>query len=279
MTTGRPVTAATRLAGVIGSPIRHSLSPALHNAAFAAAGVDWVYTAFEVAPGDAADAIAAMRVLGLGGMSVTMPHKEAVASAVDELEPTAAALRSVNTIVVLPDGRLRGCSTDGDGFVASIVEASADPAAKRIAVLGAGGAGRAVVEALRRAGAADIVVINRSDERAEAAAALAGARGRVGQMSDVRNCDIVVNATSVGMGTTDLPFDMSLLHERHVVVDLVYHPLETAFLAHARAVGAQAIDGLGMLVHQAALQQELWLGRVVDTRVMRHAAMQQLGLA
>jgi shikimate dehydrogenase len=275
--TARPITAATHVAGVIGSPVRHSLSPALHNAAFEAAGADWVYAAFEVAPGHAANAIAAMRTLGLGGLSVTMPHKEAIAAAVDELDPTAAALRSVNTIVALPNGRLRGYSTDGDGFVASIREAGADPAGRRVAVLGAGGAGRAVVEALRRAGAAEIVIINRSDERAEAAALLARGRGRVGHAGDVRECDIVVNATPVGMGTTQLPLDIALLHAGQVVVDLVYHPLETSFLAHAKANGARVIDGLGMLVHQAALQQELWLGTLADTRVMRAAALRQLG--
>jgi shikimate dehydrogenase len=272
------VTGATRIAGVIGSPIRHSLSPALHNAAFAAAGVDWIYAAFEVAAGRAPDAVGAMRTLGLGGLSVTMPHKEAVASAVDELDPTAAALRSVNTIVALGDGRLRGCSTDGDGFVASIREAGANPAGTRVCVLGAGGAGRAVVEAVRRAGAAEVVVVNRSPDRSHAAARLAGERGRVGSTADIAGCDIVVNATPVGMGSAELPLDASLIHDRHIVVDLVYHPLETGLLAAARAKGATVIDGLGMLVHQAALQQALWVGHLADTRAMRRAAMQQLGV-
>ena len=275
--TARPITATTRVAGAIGFPLRHSLSPALHNAAFAAAGVDWVYAAFEVPPGAAADAVRGMRALGLAGLSVTMPHKEAIIDSLDELEPAAAALRSVNTVVVLPDGRLRGCTTDGDGFVASIREAGADPAGRRVAVLGAGGAGRAVVEALRRAGAAEVLVVNRSDDRAEVAAALAGGRGRVARATDVPDCDIVVNATSVGMGTSELPLDVTLLHDRHVVVDLVYQPLETSLLAHARANGARVVDGLGMLVHQAALAQALWLGHVADTRVMRDAALRQLG--
>jgi shikimate dehydrogenase len=274
--TAREISGATRVAGAIGSPLRHSLSPALHNAAFAAAGVDWVYAAFEVPPGATADAVTGMRALGLAGLSVTMPHKEAIIASLDELDPTAAVLRSVNTVVVLPDGRLRGCTTDGDGFVASIREAGADPAGRRVAVLGAGGAGRAVVEGLRRAGAAEVVVVNRSGDRAEVAAALAGDRGRVGHSADVRDCDIVVNATSVGMGTTDLPLDVGLLHDRHVVADLVYHPLETSLLAHARAQRARVVDGLGMLVHQAALQQELWLGRLADTRVMREAALREL---
>jgi shikimate dehydrogenase len=279
VTGGRPFSAATRIAGVIGSPVGHSLSPALHNAAFQAAGVDWFYGAFDVATGRAGEALAAMRTLGLAGLSVTMPHKEAVADGVDELDPAAAVLRSVNTVVALGDGRLRGHSTDGDGFVASLRDAGVDPSGRRTAVLGAGGAGRAVVEALHRAGATAVVVVNRSRERAAAAARLAGDRGTVGTSGDAATCDIVVNATSVGMGTDALPLDPALLHERHVVVDLVYHPLETAFLAAAKRSGARSVDGLGMLVHQAALQQELWLGTRGDTRVMRAAAMRHLGLA
>jgi shikimate dehydrogenase len=271
------ITGATRVAGVIGHPVAHSLSPALHNAGFASLRLDWVYAAFDVAAGSAVAALAAMRTLGLGGLSVTMPHKEAVAAAVDVLDPAAAALRSVNTVVALPDGRLAGHSTDGDGFVASIREAGVDPAGRPVAVIGAGGAGRAVVEALRRAGAAEIVVINRSSQPAEVAAHLAGERGRVGGPAAARECDIVVNATPIGMGTGDVPIDVSLLHDPQVVVDLVYHPLETAFLAQARARGARVIDGLGMLVHQAALQQELWLGTLADTGVMRAAALRQLG--
>jgi shikimate dehydrogenase len=271
------ITASTKVAGVIGSPVGHSLSPALHNAAFAAAGADWVYGAFEVPPGRGAAAVEAMRTLGLAGLSVTMPHKEDVAAAVDELDPAAAALRSVNTIVVLADGRLRGHSTDGDGLVAALRHGEADPAGKRVAVLGAGAAGRAVVDGLRRAGAAQIVVVNRSGDKADAAAELAAGRGRVGTSAEIRDCDIVVNATSVGMGTEDLPFDVSLLRPGHVVVDLVYHPLDTSLLRHARQRGARTIDGLEMLVHQAALQQELWLGTLADTRVMRAAAVRELG--
>ena len=270
------ISGTTTVAAVIGSPVRHSLSPALHNAAFAASGADWVYTAFEVAPGRAGDALAAMRTLGLGGLSVTMPHKDDVADAVDELDPAAAALHSVNTVVRLADGRLRGHSTDGAGFVASLAEAGADPMGRRVVVLGAGGAARAVVDALGRAGAAEVVVVNRNADRATTAAALAGPVGRVGSAADVADAELVVNATSVGMGTLELPLDPGMLRAGQVVADLVYHPLETALLAAARAAGARVVDGLGMLVHQAALQQELWLGARPDTAVMRAAALDEL---
>ncbi|MGE0000073.1 MAG: shikimate dehydrogenase [Ilumatobacteraceae bacterium] len=279
-----PITGTTRLAAVIGHPVAHSLSPALHNAAFRAAGADWVYAAFDVAPGEAARALEAMRVLGLGGLSVTMPHKEDVAAAVDACTPAARSLASVNTVVRLPDGRLEGHSTDGDGFVASLREAGCEPAGRRFAVLGAGGAARAVIDALARERAAQIVVVNRTPARAEQAAALAGAVGSVGDPLDVADVDVIVNATSLGMGVgrgagtdvSEVPLPTRLIRPAHVVVDLVYHPLETPLLAAARAAGAQAIDGLGMLVHQAALQQQLWRGELPDTTVMRTAALDEL---
>jgi len=270
------ITGATTVAAVIGSPIAHSLSPALHNAAFAAAGADWVYTAFDVAPGDGARALDAMRVLGLGGLSVTMPHKEDVADHVDELDPAAAALRSVNTVARTDEGLLKGYSTDGAGFVASLAEAGVYVTGRSVVVLGAGGAARAVIDAVARAGAASVIVVNRSIDRAEQAVALAGAAGRVGELSDVATADIVVHATPVGMATEEMPLDAALLHAGQVVADLVYHPLETALLAAARAVGATPVDGLGMLVHQAALQQQIWLGSLPDIGVMRAAALREL---
>ncbi len=167
----RVITGRTRLAAVIGHPVEHSLSPALHNAGFASLGVDWAYVAFDVAPGGAVAALAGMRALGIGGLSVTMPHKEDVAAAVDVLDPAAAALRSVNTVVALRDGRLAGHSTDGDGFVASLGAEGVAIAGRAVCVLGAGGAARSIVEALARNGAAQVVVVNRSAERA------AGRRG------------------------------------------------------------------------------------------------------
>jgi shikimate dehydrogenase len=196
--TATTITAGTRVAAVIGSPVRHSLSPALHNAAFAAAGVDWVYTAFEVAPGQAGAALAAMRALGLGGLSVTMPHKDDIAAAVDVLSPAARALRTANTVVRGADGRLEGHSTDGEGFVASLREAGVDPSGAAVAVLGAGGAARAVIDALARAGAASVAVVNRTPAKAAVAAALAGSAGVVGAREHVAAADIVVNEFGAG---------------------------------------------------------------------------------
>lgn len=266
------ISGRTRAAGVIGSPVRHSRSPAILNAAFAAAGLDWCFLAFEVAPGDAPRALEGMRALGLGGLSVTMPHKDAVAAAVDDLSDDAALLGAVNCVVPAGGGALRGESTDGPGFVRSLLDAGFDPAGRRCCVLGAGGAARAVVLALARAGAAEVAVVNRTAARAEAAAALAGGVGRVATAVDP-DADLVVNATSVGMGgDPSLPLDPALLQAGQWVADLVYVPLETPLLAAARAAGCHAVDGLGMLVHQAAVAFEIWTGEDAPVEAMRLAA-------
>jgi len=270
------ISGATRVVGVIGSPVRHTLSPAIHNAAFAASGLDWVMVAFEVVPDAAPAALAGMRAFGLAGLAVTMPHKDDVAAAVDTLDPAAAALGAANTVVMQPDGRLAGYSTDGAGFVASLRDAGVDPAGLKVAVLGAGGAARSVVDALARSGAERIAVVNRSADRADVAARLGGGRGVVGVSGDIAAADLVVNATSIGMGTDAAPCDLGLIHAGQVIADLVYHPLETTLIAAARRRGAQVIDGLGMLVHQAAIQQYLWTGFRADPAAMRSAAETEL---
>jgi shikimate dehydrogenase len=194
-----PVTGATRLAAVIGEPVRHSLSPVLHNAAFAALELDWVYVALPVRAGDAGRAVAGMGALGIEGLNVTMPHKAAAAAAVDRCSPTAARLGAVNTVVRSADGLL-GESTDGEGFVTALrVDEGFDPAGARCLVVGAGGAARAVVLALAEAGAAEVVVVARRAAAAAAAAALAGPAGRVGTAEQADGCGLVVNATPLGM--------------------------------------------------------------------------------
>lgn len=264
-----------RLAAVIGAPVRHSLSPAMHNAVFAENGLDWTFTRFEVVPGGAAAAIAAMSVLGIGGFAVTMPHKQQAFESVDEVDPAARALGAVNTVVLRDDGSTLGASTDGDGFVESLRAEGVEVSGRGVVVLGAGGAARSIVDALGRAGAADIVILNRTRSSAESAAELAE-DARAGTIDDVAGADVLVNATSVGMGTDDLPIDAEVLRPDLAVADIVYHPLETALLRAARAVGATTVDGLGMLAHQAVLQQELWTGRRPDPAVLRRAAEHEL---
>lgn len=274
-----PAVALAPVAAIIGCPVGHSLSPVIHRAAFAAAGLDWSYVAFEVVPGRAAAALDAMRVLGIAGLSVTTPHKEQVADGVDALAPSAAALHSVNTVVREADGSLTGHSTDGDGFVAALAAEGFAVAGRRVVVLGAGAAARSVVSALGRAGAGEIVVANRTPARAAEAVALAPrARPSADLGGEVAAADLVVNATSVGFGTDESPLDglPAVLHAGQAVADLVYHPLDTALLRAAAAAGARTFDGLGMLVHQAALQQELWTGRHPDVAVMRAAARAEL---
>jgi shikimate dehydrogenase len=252
------------------------LSPALHNAAFQQLGLDWAYAAFDVAHGEAQAALDAMRTLRLAGLSVTMPHKDAVASAVDLLDPAAAALRSVNTVVPQADGSLKGYSTDGAGFIASLAAAGVPVAGRTFCILGGGGAARSIVDALGRAGAARVAVVNRTQAAAAEVALLAGGVGAVGTSSDITAADIVVNATSVGMATDELPCDAALLRAHQIVADIVYHPRDTALLQAARAIGAVTVEGLGMLVHQAALQQQLWHGLVPDVAVMSAAAELEL---
>lgn len=273
--TTAPITGATRLAAVIGHPVRHSLSPALHNAAFDHGGLDWRFVAFEVAPGAATDAVAAMRTLGIGGFAVTMPHKADVAAAVDEVDDAAAALHSVNTVVLRDDGTTYGASTDGPGFVDSLVAEGVELVGRRIVVLGAGGAARSIVDALGRSRVADVAIVNRTAASAAAVATMAP-MARVGSLDDLADADVLVHATSVGMGTAELALDVSLLHDRLTVADIVYHPRRTALLVAAESVGARTVEGLGMLVHQAVLQQQLWTGVRPDPAVMWRAAEAEL---
>ncbi len=262
---------------MIGDPVRHSRSPAIHNAAFEALGLDWVYVALETPEGSAPAAVEAMRATGLRGLSVTMPHKAAVIPALDELTDAAAVLGSVNCI--RRDGaRLVGDNTDGAGFVAGLrADFDLDPAGARCVVLGAGGAARAVVLALAEAGAASVGVVNRTPARAEVAASLAGARGAVVTESSIASADLIVNATPIGMlrdgvGSSDVPLDPALLGAGQIVAELIYHPERTALMEAAAAAGCRTSNGLSMLVHQAAVAFEAWTGESAPIDVMTAAA-------
>jgi shikimate dehydrogenase len=266
------ISGSTRLAAVIGAPIRHSLSPTIFNAAFAAAGLDWTFTAFEVAPGDAAGALAGMRVFGIGGLSVTMPHKQDVAALVDRCSPDAAALGAVNCVV--PAGAdLIGENTDGAGFVDALRAATGfEIDGRTVVVVGAGGAARAIVLALARAGAREVAVVNRTPAKAQQTAALAGTRGRTAALETIADADLVVNATPVGMGDGRLPFPAALVAPGQIVADVVYHPVDTPLLLAAGAVGATTVDGVGMLVHQAGHAFRHWTGEAPPLDAMTAAA-------
>jgi shikimate dehydrogenase len=269
------VTGETFLAAVIGKPVRHSLSPVIFNAAFAATGLDGVFVALEVDEDAMPAALDGARALGLRGLSVTMPGKEVAAKLVDELTPDAAELGAVNSIRV--DGRrLVGHNTDGPGFVDAIrLDEGFEPAGRTALVVGAGGAARAVVRALAAAGVADLAVAGRTASRAERAASLAGSIGRCVSLDTPIAADLVVNATPVGMRAGDddggLPFDAATLQRADLVVDLIYHPLETPLLALARERGIAATNGVGMLVHQAGHQFSSWTGQPPPLDAMRAA--------
>ena len=242
----------------------------MHNAAFAALGLDWVYVAFHTpaARGDAA--VRAALDLGLAGLNVTMPHKDAAAAACDDLAPEAATLGAVNTVVV-DDRRLVGHSTDGPGFLRALDDEGLAVDGKRVLVLGAGGAARAIVLALVQAGAM-VTVAARRDDAARAAARLAGGHSTVLDDAPFDDCDLLVNATPLGMRGEAPPFDPTRLQRGQFVYDTVY-PGETPLLVAARERGVAATGGLGMLVHQGALSFELWTGRAAPVDVMRAAAL------
>ena len=266
----RVITGATRVVGVIGDPVGHSRSPAMHNAAFDALGLDWVYVAFPVARGDGAAAVRAVTTLGLPGLNVTMPHKADAAAACDDLAPEAAALGAVNT-VVNADGALIGHSTDGDGFLRALEDEAVEVAGRGVLVIGAGGAARAITHALGRVGAHVTVVARRSDAGRNAAAlAPDGDAARFDEIA-VEGFDVIVNATPLGMEGEAPPIDVAKLHAGQFVYDTVY-PVETPLLHEARAHGLGAAGGLGMLVHQGALSFSLWTGVEPPLDVMRAAA-------
>jgi len=262
------------VAAVVGAPIRHSRSPAVFNAAFEACGLDWAFVAFESAA--AGDVLHGARALGIRALSVTMPLKEPLAGLVERLSPAASVLGAVNSIRFDADGAA-GDSTDGPGLLDALAaERDWRPAGRHCAVLGAGGAARAVVLALAGAGAASVTVVGRTPARAAAAAALAASVGRVGSAEDVRGVDAVFNATPVGMAGTPgagaSPLDDALISAGQLIVDLVYHPLRTPLLAAAERRGASTMGGLPMLVHQAARQFTWWTGAQAPLGVMAAAA-------
>ena len=268
------------MAAVIGYPIRHSISPVIHNAAFRALDLDWVFTAFEVAPGRAAVGAEGARDLGLAGLSVTMPHKADVIRALDRLSPVAEALGAVNTVLRQGSRQLIGENTDGAGFLDALrTDEGFDPAGRRCLVVGAGGAARAVVLALAGAGAADIIVANRTPSRADEAAALAPGVARPGSAEEADAVELIVNATPQGMaGDNSLPVRADALGPGQLVVDLVYHPVLTPLVEAARERGAAAANGLGMLIHQAAHAFRLWTGEDPPLEVMSAAALADLAM-
>lgn len=272
---------ATNFVGVLGWPLEHTLSPVIHAAAFRQVGMDWVYLAWPVEPADLGDAIAGLRALGGLGANVTMPHKETVMAHLDELSGDARVVGAVNTIQRI-GRRLVGHNTDVDGFRHFLDgDAGLDAAGTRALILGAGGAARAVVRALDGLGASEIAVAARDVDKGSKLVSLATrASGRALSWEEATSTagsfDMVVNATPVGTGSGD-PLPGVEWSSGQVVVDLVYDPPSTSLVERARAGGAHAWGGIGMLVHQAAASFQIWTGQDPPLETMSAAALHAIG--
>jgi shikimate dehydrogenase len=275
----------TKLVGLMAWPIGHTLSPAMHNAAFDALGLNWRYVPLPVHPTQVEAAVRGLVALGFQGCNVTVPHKQAVIPCLDTIASDAAAFGAVNTIIVKRDedgaATVTGDNTDYTGFVASLRSEGFEPEGKRVVVVGAGGGARAVVFGLLRAGAEEVLVSDLVPEQAQAlVAGLADARLRElsaateALVESARAADLLVNATPVGMSpkvNASVWPDGVLFPSHLTVFDLVYNPLETKLLKQVRQAGGRAIAGLDMLVRQGALSFQMWTGVEPPIDVMRAA--------
>lgn len=295
-TFARPLSASTRLLAVFGAPIRHSASPAMHNAALAELGLDWRYVACEVAPERLREAIEGARQMGFLGLNLTVPHKLLAVPLMDELDDSARRWGAVNTVVFeteTEDGewrpvgqvtqvrgpvRARGFNTDADAIIRSLREDLAiEPRSARVLLLGAGGAGRAAALRLADEGVEALWLVNRTTEKAQAVANEIAARFPAVEVAvgyPDSEVEIVLNATSLGLKADDpLPFDPQQfsLHQTDGVYDMIYRPAETPLLRAAKAADRRTANGLGMLLHQGAAALELWAGVPVPVATMRRA--------
>jgi len=277
----------TTVVGIIGSPVSHSLSPVMHNAAFAALALDWVYVPFPVPPERLPEAVAGLAALGVAGFNVTIPHKVAVIPLLDRISPEAELIGAVNTVAVR-DGLLTGFNTDGSGLLAALAEKlDFSAAGKSVLVLGAGGAARSAAAALASAGAARVALVNRSPGKGEALVGLMQERlpgcaltadplARLADPGYLGSFDLLVNTSSVGMAGDSFPgLDLGGLRAGCAVYDMVYAPPLTPLLEGAAACGLPAANGLGMLVAQGEAAFAIWTGRKPPKGCMERA----LGLA
>ncbi|MEZ4672861.1 MAG: shikimate dehydrogenase [Caldilineaceae bacterium] len=286
MATESTISGKTKIVGVIGWPVSHSISPQMHNAAFRKMGLDWCYIPLPVAnanPATVGDAVRGLPALGLVGANVTVPHKQGVIPHLDWLTPAAEAIGAVNTIRVEEDGKLSGDNTDARGFIADLRDHGVAPTGKRAVVLGAGGSARAVVFGLAEAGCLSIAILNRTEQKAHDLAMDMRAHFPFCRLSGhdpkhlalmVREADLIVNCTSLGMtpSVETTPWDDTVaFRPDQVVYDLVYNPPQTRLLQKAITDGAQGINGLGMLIWQGAIAFERWTGQLPPVNVMRAA--------
>lgn len=282
---------ATKLAGIIGYPIAHSISPQMHNAALEHLGLNWKYVPFEVKPEGLKNAVEGFRAEGLIGFNVTIPHKEAILPLLDEVEKLPKKIGAVNT-VKNENGRLVGYNTDGPGFIESLkLDAKIDPKGKKIVLLGAGGAAKACAATLAEVGASSITITDIAEKKAQYLvdylsslyeSEIKFARfGGEHLAQALSSADIIVNATPIGMhpNEDESPIgEDTELRAQSTVFDLVYNPPETKLMRMAEAKGCKVVNGLGMLVRQGALSLTLWTGQPAPVDVMWKAAKEALGL-
>jgi len=294
------INAATRLCAVLGAPIRHSASPAMHNAAFAALGLDWRYLAFEVAPERLRAAIEGAKVMGFAGLNLTVPHKLLAVDMVDVLDESANSWGAVNTIRfessagILPANAAGGAgetlalhsvgfNTDADAIATALREDLAvELRGAKVLLLGAGGAGRTAALKIASEKVAELFLVNRTPSKVEAIATEIAARFpsvRVIAGYPHTTVDLLLNATSLGLQTGDAsPLDEKQfsLKQTRAVYDMIYRPAETRMLAAAKAAGCRTANGLGMLLHQGARAFEIWTGKPAPLEVMRRALEQNI---
>jgi shikimate dehydrogenase len=281
------ITGKTKIFGLIGDPIKHSLSPAMHNAAFKELGLDCVYLPFKVPKSMLADAMGGVRTLGISGLNVTHPHKEGVVNFLDELNPVAKMVGAVNTIKNL-NGKLVGFNTDGEGAAQALINSTGKLQGKKVLVLGAGGAARAIAFSLIQNGV-ELSIANRTVSKGKALAnsieQQLGKRVKVLSMErdyltrEIKNTDILINATRVGMSpaANQTLVTSDMMHPGLLAFDIVYEPLQTKFIQEARKVGARTLTGIEMLIHQGAISFQIWTGMPAPVDVMRTAAKRELG--
>ncbi|MCL5024167.1 MAG: shikimate dehydrogenase [Nitrospirae bacterium] len=269
-----PISGRTKVVALFGYPVEHSLSPAMHNAAFANLGMDYCYVTFPVRPELLKDAVKAIRALGLKGVNVTVPHKEKVIPFLDAVNEEASFIGAVNTIVN-SGGTLTGFNTDGRGFMESLKEEGISAEGKGVLIVGAGGACRAISYYLSEK-AGDLYLFDidaaRVTKLVNDLSAVRPNVKRFGSLDDLKGIDILVNATPLGLKETDPPpVDISLINEKMTVCDLIYK--ETPLLKAAAKKGCKTLDGLGMLLHQGVLAFEIWTGVKPPADVMRDALL------
>ncbi|MCL0091249.1 shikimate dehydrogenase [Dehalococcoidales bacterium] len=271
------ISGKTKVYGIIGDPIEHTMSPIMHNAAFKKLGIDCWYLPFRVRKEELGKAIEGMRALNISGLNVTIPHKVAVIPFLDKLDPMARKIGSVNTIVN-DDGVLTGYNTDATGFLQALLEKGVRPEGKNIVILGAGGASRAISFILAERGG-NLVILNRTlDKAKEWVSRLSKILNREAKalkldeenlVVAMERADILINATSVGMSPDETLVPAQLLKPGLIIFDIVYNPIKTRLLREAEAAGGQTISGLDMLVWQGAMAFEKWTGKAAPLELMK----------